>query len=79
MRVCVSFTAAVQQKLLLLDSALVAATLINVIQKLTVLDLEYSNIGQHAASDLAKGLCCNNILEQLWLKSNILCDDMELC
>ena len=70
-----SFVETAQQKVLLINSTLVSATLVDVIQKLKVLDLEYSNIGENSASELAKGLCNNNVLEQLWLRGNILCDE----
>ena len=58
-----------------MDSTLMAQALVPVIKKLKVLDLEYSNIGEYAAAELAIALFYNDALEQLWLRGNVLCDD----
>ena len=47
----------------------------NVIKQLEVLDLQYINIGKHEASKLADALHHNEVLEQLWLRENVLCDE----
>ena len=39
---------------------------------LKVLDLWYNNINKEAAVELATALNCNNELEQLWLRGNLL-------
>ncbi|XP_065915191.1 uncharacterized protein [Dysidea avara] len=62
------------QNLLQVESEVIASTLSNSIKTLVVLDLEYSNIGGDAATKLAEGIQCNNVLEQLWLRGNVLCD-----
>jgi len=64
-----------QQKLYQIDSTLITSTLIDTFQRLKVLDLEFSNIGKCASSKLAEGLCCNDVLEQLWLRGNVLHDE----
>ena len=62
------------QNLLQVESEIIVSTLNNSIKTLAVLDLEYSNIGEDAATKLAEGIQCNNVLEQLWLRGNVLCD-----
>jgi len=62
------------QNLLLMESEVIISMLIDFIKTLAVLDLEYSNIGEDAASKLVEGIRCNNVLEQLWLRGNALCD-----
>ena len=62
------------QNLLRVESEVIVSTLSNSIKTLVVLDLEYSNIGGDAATKLAEGIQCNNVLEQLWLRGNVLCD-----
>ena len=61
-----------EQKLSQLDAARIILSLSTVIETLTVLDLEYSNIKKEAAVTLAESLNYNNILEQLWLRGNML-------
>ena len=61
-----------EQKLSELDAISMISSLSIVIIKLTVLDLEYSNIKKEAAIILAEAMNCNNVLEQLWLRGNIL-------
>ena len=62
------------QSLLQIESEVIISTLSDSIKRLVVLDLEYSNIGEDAAFKLAEGIQCNNVLEQLWLRGNVLCD-----
>ena len=61
-----------EQKMLALDAASMIISLSSIIKTLKVLDLEYSNIKNEAAATLAKALNCNNVLEQLWLRGNVL-------
>ena len=61
-----------EQKLSQLDATRIILSLSSVIETLTVLDLEYSNIKEEAAVTLAEALNYNNILEQLWLRGNML-------
>ena len=62
------------QSLLQIESEVIISTLSDSIKRLVVLDLEYSNIGEDAALKLAEAIQCNNVLEQLWLRGNVLCD-----
>ena len=61
-----------KQKLFSLDATNMIISLFDIIESLTVLDLEYSNINKEAAIKLATALNCNNVLEQLWLRGNVL-------
>ena len=63
------------QKLSKINAAVLTSALHNVIKQLIVLDLQYSNIGKHGASTLADALHHNEVLEQLWLRGNVLCDE----
>ena len=58
-----------EQKLLQVD-ALELIESFNMFDKLKVIDLENSNIDEHASCQLALSLKCNNVLEQLWLRGN---------
>ena len=64
-----------EQKLLKLDATNMIVSLINIIKTLKVLDLGYSNIKLVAAVKLAHALKYNSVLEQLWLRGNILDDE----
>ena len=64
-----------EQKLSKLNATNMIICLFNTIKTLKVLDLGYSNINKEAAVELAKAINCNNILEQLWLRSNALDTD----
>ena len=61
-----------EQKLLQLDAANMITSLSRTIKILKVLDLGHSNIKEEAAVELATALNCNNVLEQLWLRGNVL-------
>ena len=61
-----------EQKLLQLDAANMIVSLSRTIKILRVLDLGHSNIKEEAAVELATALNCNNVLEQLWLRGNVL-------
>ena len=60
------------QKLSQLDAKSIIKLLSGIIKSLKVLDLEYSNIREEAAITLSEALNCNNVLEQVWLRGNIL-------
>ncbi|XP_065913984.1 protein NLRC5-like isoform X2 [Dysidea avara] len=70
-----SVSKAFHEKTLQIDASSVISILTDVIKDLKILCFEYSNIGEHAARQLALGLDKNNVLEQLWLRGNILCDE----
>ena len=61
-----------EKKLSQLDATNIIISLSVIIKPLKVLDLEYSNIRKEAAVELATALNCNNVLEQLWLRGNVL-------
>ena len=61
-----------EQKWSQLDAKSIVKLLSGIIKSLKVLDLEYSNIKEEAAITLSEALNCNNVLEQLWLRGNIL-------
>ena len=61
-----------KQKLSLSNATNMIISLSSIIKILKVLDLGYSNINKEAAVELATALNCNNVLEQLWLKGNVL-------
>jgi len=69
-----SHTLTYQIKLSHIDSITVISTLAETIKGLKTLDLEYSNIGEEAASKLAAALHHNDVMRQLWLRGNLLCD-----
>ena len=54
------------------DAKNMIISLFSIIKTLKVLDLGYSNINKEAAVELATALNCNNVLEQLWLRGNVL-------
>ena len=60
------------QSLTKIKARAVISSMSKILTKLVVLDLEYTNIGEAAASKLADVL--GQKLEQLWLKGNVLCD-----
>ena len=62
-----------KQKLSQIHSKAMISSL-QVIRTLKVINLENNNIDEDAATELAGHLHCNNILEQLWLRSNELYD-----
>ena len=64
-----------EKKLSQLDATKMLFSLSVIIKPLKVLDLEYSNIRKEAAVELATALGCNNVLEQLWLRGNVLSAD----
>ena len=59
-------------KLSQLNATNMIVSLFSIIITLKVLDLEYNNINKEAAVKLATALKCNNVLEQLWLRGNVL-------
>ena len=61
-----------EQKLSQLDATNLIFSLSSIIKALKVLDLGYNNINKEAAVQLATALNCNNVLEQLWLRGNVL-------
>ena len=61
-----------EQKLSQLDVTNLIFSLSSIIKALKVLDLGYNNINNEAAVELATALNCNNVLEQLWLRGNVL-------
>ena len=61
-----------EQKLSKLDATNLIFSLSSIIKALKVLDLGYNNINNEAAVQLATALKCNNVLEQLWLRGNVL-------
>ena len=61
-----------KQKLSQLIATNLIFSLSSIIKILKVLDLGYSNINQEEAVELATALDCNNVLEQLWLRGNVL-------
>ena len=61
-----------EQKLSQLNASKMIVSLTDIIKTLKVLDLGYSNISDKAAVELATVLNCNNALEQLWLRGNVL-------
>ena len=61
-----------EQKLSQLNTPNMIMFLSSIIKMLKVLDLGYSNINKEAAVKLATALNCNNVLEQLWLRGNVL-------
>ena len=67
-----SFVEQSEKKLSQLDATNIIISLSVIIKPLKVLDLEYSNIRKEAAVELATALNCNNVLEQLWLRGNVL-------
>ena len=62
-----------KQKLSQIDSKAMISSL-QIIRTLKAINLENNNINEDAATELAGHLCCNNILEQLWLRGNELYD-----
>ena len=64
-----------QHKLSQLNATKIINSLSNIIKMLKMLDLGYSNINSEAVVELATTLNCNNVLEQLWLKNNVLGPD----
>ena len=61
-----------EEKMSQLNASNMITTLSVLIKRLKLLDLEYSNINNDAAVKLATALNCNNVLEQLWLRGNVL-------
>ena len=61
-----------KQQLSELDAVSVIVALNSCVKRLKVLDLGYSNINKEAAVKLATALNCNKVLEQLWLRGNVL-------
>ena len=72
LKTTLSMVKQLKQQLSELDVVSVIITLNSCIKKLKVLDLEYGNINKEAAVKLATALNCNNVMEQLWLRGNIL-------
>ena len=72
LRTTLSMVKQSKQQLSELDGVSVIITLNSCIKTLKVLDLGYSNINKEAAVKLATALNCNNVLEQLWLRGNVL-------
>ena len=64
-----------EKKLSQLDATNIIISLSVIIKPLIALDLGYSNINKEAAVELARALNCNNVLEQLWLRGNVLSAD----
>ena len=62
-----------KQRLSQIDSKAMISSL-QIIRTLKVIGLENNNIDEDAATELARHLHCNNILEQLWLRGNELYD-----
>ena len=62
-----------KQKLLHIDSKAMISSL-QIIRTLKVINLENNNIDEDAVTELAGHLCCNNTLEQIWLRGNELYD-----
>ena len=58
-----------------LNASCMRTTLSFHIKRLKLLDLEYGNMDNEAAVKLATVLDCNNVLEQLWLRYNVLSAD----
>ena len=61
-----------EQRMSQLEATNMIISLFVIIKSLKVLDLGHSNINKEAAIKLATALNCNNVLEQLWLTSNVL-------
>ena len=61
-----------EEKISQLNASYMITTLSVLIKRLKLLDLEYSNMDNEAAIQLATALDCNNVLEQLWLRGNVL-------
>ena len=58
-----------REKIVQVDSR-TAVYFLPIVAKLKVLDLEQMNVDEVSAFELAALLCCNRVLEQLWLGSN---------
>ena len=62
-------TVEAKQKLAQIDAKEIIQSLI-ILKKVKVIDLEFNNIDEDAAFELAATLHSNNVLEQLWLRGN---------
>ena len=72
LRTMLSIVKQSKQQLSELDPTNMIISLYSSIKTLKVLDLGYNNINKEAAVKLAESLNCNNVLEQLWLRGNVL-------